>query len=194
MHRLPLLLAVLALGFPAAVVDNFFGGRITVGDATAAGPSPQHVTVTGVDVRAEAGDDPLLTVTQADVENGKVTVHVVLRPPGGEPVETDLSLDPGQDLMDPAHYQDDPALADAFAKVGDALGTADGSGKPLEALTIVFGNGTITPPGVVGAIGFSTNDSQARVLVKAEPPPLRLQNDLAGSDGAPGASCHPDAL
>jgi hypothetical protein len=163
-------------------VDSFFDGRITVGDATAADGT---ITVTDVNVRAKTGDDPALTITHAESTGGKATAHVVLRPPGGDPVETDVTLDPGQDLMDPANYAGDPDVADAFAQVGDALGTADDSGKPLQALTIVFGSGTPAPSGVVGAIGFSTNASKGRVFVFSEPPPQLVQNDLGGSDGAP---------
>jgi hypothetical protein len=156
-----------------------------------------------VDVRAAPDDDPLLTITRADVtgRDQQVDAHVVLRPPGGEPVETDVRLEPGNDLMDPARY--DGSAADAFAQVGDALGATDGSGEPLQSLTIVFGDAQASSQAAtsigteivseLSAIGFSTSGSRGRVAVtvRRDPDgdyeadsPERLQDDTGGSGDA----------
>jgi hypothetical protein len=142
----------------------FFDGRVSVGGVS---PAPcatddcalADYEIQDLEVRSDPADPPLIAVSRAraggPASARTVEVEVTLRPPGAEAAKARITLDPLDDLLDPATYEGTP-LESAIGEVLKALAPLTGPGGALENLSITFGPGFVTS-GSVDAAGISTS-------------------------------------
>lgn len=132
----------------------FFDGFVSLGrvrcrytEDCGAENSVVDYTLKNLSVRAAPAERPLMRVETARShgrgDGRRVRLHVVLRPDDAPAVEGDLSLRPGQDLLDPVNFRD-TTLEAAFRRVTASLSVVTAEGQPLERLTIVFGGGEVS--------------------------------------------------
>jgi hypothetical protein len=128
-------------------------GRVTIRSVQVtgcgAGSCESHLAdyeVLQLEVRAEAGEEPLIGVRVArvrgDIGERSVTAQVTLRPPGEPASSGEVTLPAGTDLLTRDVFAG-TSLEDAYARLFSSASAVFGPGGALERLTIVFSEGTV---------------------------------------------------